>query len=85
MRRPTSRLALALLLLIVRHLGAQPARPDTGRFESEIRAFCHLHGAEVGAGSIIGPYARLRPGTRRMCSMTRCAVITAAGAISGVR
>ena len=29
----------------------------------EIRAFCHLEGAEVGAGAIIGPYARLRPGT----------------------
>ncbi|MFP6690197.1 MAG: bifunctional UDP-N-acetylglucosamine diphosphorylase/glucosamine-1-phosphate N-acetyltransferase GlmU [Alphaproteobacteria bacterium] len=28
----------------------------------EIRAFCHLEGAEVGAGAIIGPYARLRPG-----------------------
>jgi lysophospholipase L1-like esterase len=39
MRRPAARLALALLLLVVRHLGAQPARPDTGRFEGEIRAF----------------------------------------------
>ena len=29
----------------------------------EIRAFCHLEGAEVGAGAIIGPFARLRPGT----------------------
>ena len=28
----------------------------------EIRAFCHLEGAEVGAGAIVGPYARLRPG-----------------------
>ncbi len=28
----------------------------------EIRAFCHLEGAQVGAGAIIGPYARLRPG-----------------------
>jgi bifunctional UDP-N-acetylglucosamine pyrophosphorylase / glucosamine-1-phosphate N-acetyltransferase len=27
-----------------------------------IRAFSHLHGAEVGAGSIVGPFARLRPG-----------------------
>ena len=28
-----------------------------------IRAFSHLEGANVGQGSIIGPYARLRPGT----------------------
>lgn len=28
----------------------------------EIRAFCHLEGAEVSSGAIIGPYARLRPG-----------------------
>jgi bifunctional UDP-N-acetylglucosamine pyrophosphorylase/glucosamine-1-phosphate N-acetyltransferase len=31
---------------------------------AEIRAFCHLHGAEVGAGAIVGPFARLRPGTK---------------------
>jgi len=30
----------------------------------EIRAFCHLEGAEVGADAIIGPFARLRPGTK---------------------
>lgn len=29
---------------------------------AEIRGFCHLEGAKVGAGSLIGPYARLRPG-----------------------
>jgi bifunctional UDP-N-acetylglucosamine pyrophosphorylase/glucosamine-1-phosphate N-acetyltransferase len=29
-----------------------------------IRAFSHLEGAEVGAGAIVGPYARLRPGAR---------------------
>lgn len=29
---------------------------------AEIRPFCHLDGAKVGAGSLIGPYARLRPG-----------------------
>ena len=29
----------------------------------EIRAFCHLEGATVEAGAVIGPYARLRPGT----------------------
>lgn len=28
-----------------------------------IRPFCHIEGASVGDGSIIGPYARLRPGT----------------------
>jgi len=28
----------------------------------EIRAFCHLEGATVESGAIIGPYARLRPG-----------------------
>nr|MBP8247864.1 bifunctional UDP-N-acetylglucosamine diphosphorylase/glucosamine-1-phosphate N-acetyltransferase GlmU [Phenylobacterium sp.] len=27
-----------------------------------IRAFSHLEGAKVGAGALIGPYARLRPG-----------------------
>jgi bifunctional UDP-N-acetylglucosamine pyrophosphorylase/glucosamine-1-phosphate N-acetyltransferase len=31
---------------------------------AEIRAFCHLHGAEVGPGAVVGPFARLRPGTR---------------------
>ena len=30
----------------------------------EIRSFCHLEGAAVDEGAIIGPYARLRPGTR---------------------
>ncbi|HEX5393307.1 MAG TPA: bifunctional UDP-N-acetylglucosamine diphosphorylase/glucosamine-1-phosphate N-acetyltransferase GlmU [Rhodocyclaceae bacterium] len=28
-----------------------------------IQAFCHLEDASVGNGAIIGPYARLRPGT----------------------
>ena len=28
-----------------------------------IKPFCHIEDAVVGAGSIIGPYARLRPGT----------------------
>lgn len=27
-----------------------------------IRAFSHLEGADVGSGSVVGPYARLRPG-----------------------
>jgi bifunctional UDP-N-acetylglucosamine pyrophosphorylase/glucosamine-1-phosphate N-acetyltransferase len=29
----------------------------------EIRAFSHIEGAHIGAGAIIGPFARLRPGT----------------------
>jgi bifunctional UDP-N-acetylglucosamine pyrophosphorylase / glucosamine-1-phosphate N-acetyltransferase len=29
-----------------------------------IRAFCHIEGAQIGAGSIIGPFARLRPGAK---------------------
>ncbi len=29
----------------------------------EIRAFCHVEGATIEAGAVIGPYARLRPGT----------------------
>ena len=28
-----------------------------------IKSFSHLEGAEVGAGAVIGPYARLRPGS----------------------
>ncbi len=31
---------------------------------SEIEAFSHLEQAEIGAGAHVGPYARLRPGTR---------------------
>jgi bifunctional UDP-N-acetylglucosamine pyrophosphorylase/glucosamine-1-phosphate N-acetyltransferase len=30
----------------------------------EIRAFCHIEGAEIGAGAIVGPFARLRPGAK---------------------
>ena len=30
---------------------------------AEIRAFSHLEGCHVHAGAVIGPYARLRPGT----------------------
>ena len=30
---------------------------------AQIRSFSHLEGCTVGAGSIIGPFARLRPGT----------------------
>jgi len=29
-----------------------------------IRSFSHLHGAHVGKGAIVGPYARLRPGAK---------------------
>jgi bifunctional UDP-N-acetylglucosamine pyrophosphorylase / glucosamine-1-phosphate N-acetyltransferase len=28
----------------------------------EIRAFCHLEGVTIGAGAVVGPFARLRPG-----------------------
>lgn len=33
-------------------------------FESgcEIKQFCHIEGAHVGEGAVVGPYARLRPG-----------------------
>ncbi len=34
----------------------------TVRSGAQIRAFCHLEGAEVSDGCVIGPYARLRPG-----------------------
>lgn len=30
---------------------------------AELKPFCHVDGARVGAGAIVGPYARLRPGT----------------------
>ena len=30
----------------------------------EIKAFCHIDGAEVASGVSIGPFARLRPGTK---------------------
>jgi bifunctional UDP-N-acetylglucosamine pyrophosphorylase/glucosamine-1-phosphate N-acetyltransferase len=30
---------------------------------AQIKPFCHLEGAAVGEKSVIGPYARLRPGT----------------------
>jgi bifunctional UDP-N-acetylglucosamine pyrophosphorylase/glucosamine-1-phosphate N-acetyltransferase len=29
---------------------------------AEIRAFCHLEGCHVSLGSVVGPFARLRPG-----------------------
>jgi bifunctional UDP-N-acetylglucosamine pyrophosphorylase/glucosamine-1-phosphate N-acetyltransferase len=29
----------------------------------EIRAFCHIEGCAIGTGAVIGPFARLRPGT----------------------
>jgi len=31
--------------------------------DSEVRAFSHLDEAEIGARCMVGPYARLRPGT----------------------
>jgi bifunctional UDP-N-acetylglucosamine pyrophosphorylase/glucosamine-1-phosphate N-acetyltransferase len=30
---------------------------------AEIRPFCHIEGAEIGRGAVVGPFARLRPGT----------------------
>lgn len=30
----------------------------------EIRSYCHLEGASVGAGTVMGPFARLRPGAK---------------------
>jgi bifunctional UDP-N-acetylglucosamine pyrophosphorylase/glucosamine-1-phosphate N-acetyltransferase len=30
----------------------------------EIRAFCHIEGASIGQGAIVGPFARLRPGAK---------------------
>lgn len=30
---------------------------------AHIRAFCHLEGCHVARGAVVGPYARLRPGT----------------------
>ncbi len=38
---------------------APASRSPTG---ARIRSFCHLEGAVVGAGAIVGPFARLRPG-----------------------
>ncbi len=32
------------------------------RSGAEIKAFCHLEGAEIGPGALVGPFARLRPG-----------------------
>ena len=29
----------------------------------EIRSFCHIEGARIASGAVIGPFARLRPGT----------------------
>ncbi len=36
----------------------------TVRSGAVIRAFSHLEGAQVEAGAIVGPYARLRPGAK---------------------
>ncbi len=30
----------------------------------DIRAFCHIEGADIDSGAIVGPFARLRPGAR---------------------
>jgi bifunctional UDP-N-acetylglucosamine pyrophosphorylase/glucosamine-1-phosphate N-acetyltransferase len=31
--------------------------------EVEIRAFCHIEGARIESGAVVGPFARLRPGS----------------------
>lgn len=37
--------------------------PDTTiESNAHIRAFCHIEGAHVSRGAVVGPYARLRPG-----------------------
>ena len=30
----------------------------------DIRAFCHIEGADIATGAVVGPFARLRPGAR---------------------
>lgn len=30
----------------------------------EIKSFCHIEGAHIGAGSVVGPFARIRPQTK---------------------
>jgi bifunctional UDP-N-acetylglucosamine pyrophosphorylase/glucosamine-1-phosphate N-acetyltransferase len=30
----------------------------------EVKAFCHIEGAEIGDDAVVGPYARVRPGSR---------------------
>jgi bifunctional UDP-N-acetylglucosamine pyrophosphorylase / glucosamine-1-phosphate N-acetyltransferase len=32
--------------------------------DAVVEAFCHIEGAEVGAKAVVGPYARLRPGSQ---------------------
>ena len=34
------------------------------RARAEIRAFCHIENSEIGAGAIVGPFARLRGGAK---------------------
>ena len=38
------------------------APASRSRTTSRIRSFSHLEGAEIAAGAIVGPFARLRPG-----------------------
>ncbi len=33
---------------------------------AQIKAFCHIEGAQIGEGAVVGPFARLRPGTNLM-------------------
>ncbi len=52
-----------------------------------IRAFSHLEGAQVAAGSVIGPFARLRPGADigTDCKIGNCVEIKNASLGSGVK
>ena len=44
---------------VLSHCVIRDSRIDGG---AEIRSFSHLESAHVGAGALVGPYARLRPG-----------------------
>ena len=54
------RVELADNVSVGAHSVLKNARIGTG---ASIKPFCHIEDAIVGAASIIGPYARLRPGT----------------------
>jgi len=36
----------------------------------ELRSFCHIEGASIGSGSVVGPFARIRPKTK-ICENVR--------------
>lgn len=39
-------------------------RDATVGAQTVLHGFCHVEGARIGAGAVVGPYARLRPGTQ---------------------